>query len=196
MEYLKSQFGHPRGVVGRLVGHVLAIENQERIAWAIQQLDIQADDHVLEIGYGPGLGIHEAALQAAHVAGIDVSEVMLGQARRRDVAGVNAGTIDLHQGDVQHLPFAADNFDRVFAINSLRHWPDTHAGLVEILRVLKPGGTIGIIEQPPERVTEKAVIQQRGDAIRQTLSQTGFRQIKPIDADLKRGWTVCVLARK
>jgi ubiquinone/menaquinone biosynthesis C-methylase UbiE len=194
MEHLKSQFGHPRGVVGWVVGHVLAIENRERIAWAIQQLDIQPADRVLEIGYGPGLGIEQAALHAAHVAGLDVSEVMLSQARRRNAAGVDAGKIDLRQGDVRQLPFADHNFDKVFAINSYHIWPDGHAGLVEIQRVLKPDGAIGIIEQPPETITEAVVMQQRGDAIEKALTQAGFQQIELKCANLKRGWTVCALA--
>ena len=196
MEYLKSQFGHPRGVVGRVVGHVLAFENRERVAWAIQQLDIQPDDHVLEIGYGPGLGIEQAAQQAAHVAGLDVSEIMLNQARRRNAVKLNTGNVDLRQGNVRQLLFADQCFDKVFAINSFHIWPDVQAGLVEIERVLKPGGTIAIIEQPPERVTEDSVIRQRGEAIGQALIEAGFEQTEPIYAELKRGWTVCVLANK
>jgi len=54
-----SQFAHPQGWVGRLVGTILAWKNRERNAWTISMLDIQPDDQVLEIGFGPGQAIQE-----------------------------------------------------------------------------------------------------------------------------------------
>src|SRR5262249_12503284 len=57
------QFGRPTGLVGRLVGLVMAMRysNRERNRRTIELLDIQPDDRVLEIGFGPGLAIEMAA---------------------------------------------------------------------------------------------------------------------------------------
>ena len=142
MASIRSQFGHPHGVMGQIVGWILAMENQERIAWAVQQLDLQPSDSVLEIGFGPGLGIQQALAQVPQgsVAGVDISEVMVAQARRRNAAEVQAGRVDLRQGSADHLPFGDGSFEKVFAINSLHIWPDAQAGLREVQRVLKPGG--------------------------------------------------------
>ena len=61
MNYIYSQFGRPRGIVGRLVGMILAYENRERNEWAVGLLDLKPDDRVLEIGFGPGLAIEQMA---------------------------------------------------------------------------------------------------------------------------------------
>ena len=55
-EAIVRQFGRPTGIVGRLVGLVMATRtsNRERNRRTIELLQIQPDDRVLEIGYGPG----------------------------------------------------------------------------------------------------------------------------------------------
>jgi hypothetical protein len=55
----RSQFGNPHGLGGRIAGWIMATRpsNKERSAWAIDLLDPQPDDAVLEIGYGPGVAI-------------------------------------------------------------------------------------------------------------------------------------------
>src|SRR5262245_47145454 len=129
MSFLVSQFGHPSGLLGRLVGTIMAYENRERNQWAVALLDIQPTDHVLEVGFGPGLAIQEAARLAAKgvVAGVDASEIMLGQARRRNAAAVRAGRVDLRLGSAEALPFPDGAFDKAFVVNSVHHWPDRAA---------------------------------------------------------------------
>ncbi len=61
MKNFNSQFAHPKGLLGRFVGIILALKNRERNAWTISTLDIQPDDQVLEIGFGPGQAIQEIA---------------------------------------------------------------------------------------------------------------------------------------
>jgi ubiquinone/menaquinone biosynthesis C-methylase UbiE len=195
MQSLKSQFGHPRGVLGWIIGLVMAAENRERIHWVMQQLDIHPTDRVLEIGFGPGVAIQQAAAQAAqgYVAGVDLSPIMIRQARTRNFRAVQAGRVDLRRGSVMDLPFEADFFDLAFTINSLHHWPDGEAGLAEMRRVLKPGGTVAIIEQPPSKITEEVLIRERGEVILEAMSQVGFHEVRPVYASLKRGMVVCAL---
>jgi hypothetical protein len=57
---LAQQFRQPAGFLGRLAGFFFRI-NLEGIDWTIGLLDIQSDDHVLEIGFGPGHGIQRVA---------------------------------------------------------------------------------------------------------------------------------------
>lgn len=99
-----GQFGHPSGTLGALAGVVMArrTSNQRRNAWTVQQLDLQPGDHVLEIGYGPGLAIHHAAERTPHgqVVGIDHSQVMQHQARRRNRRALASGRVQLLRGSV------------------------------------------------------------------------------------------------
>ncbi len=62
-ERLVAQFKQPTGSLGRVAGWIMTgrASNRERSRWTVSQLDLEPGDHVLEIGYGPGLGVEDAA---------------------------------------------------------------------------------------------------------------------------------------
>jgi ubiquinone/menaquinone biosynthesis C-methylase UbiE len=76
---------------------------------------------------------------------------MVAAAKRRNAAGVRAGKVDLRYGEVTHLPFADNFFDKIFSINSIYFWTKPLDALHEIRRVLKPGGTLILTFLPTER---------------------------------------------
>ena len=185
-----SQFAHPSGMLGRFVGIILALKNRERNAWTISMLDIQSNDQVLEIGFGPGQAIQEVAKLAPNglVAGIDLSDVMVAQASQRNAAAIRSGRVLLQQGAESPLPFEDNKFNKVFAVNSMQFWSNPIYGLQEVRRVLKPGGRLVITIQPMwakteeevQGVAEKLVFQLKQVGFRQVRLET--RQIKPITA--------------
>ena len=75
---LVGQFHRPHGWGGRAAGWVMAHResNRRRNVWAAGLLDVQPDDRVLEIGFGPGIAIEEMARRATrgHVIGVDHSD--------------------------------------------------------------------------------------------------------------------------
>src|SRR5262249_18494786 len=143
---LLRTFGRPQGLLGRVGGLIMARTNQQCAAWVIDLLDIQPHDRVLEVGFGPGVGIQLLAQSASagYVAGVDYSEAMVAQATARNAQAIERGRVDLRHGSVEHLPFADQSFDKTLAINSMQVWPDAGAGLREMRRVLKPGGSIAL----------------------------------------------------
>ncbi|WP_437762171.1 class I SAM-dependent methyltransferase [Sorangium sp. So ce281] len=193
--YIVSQFGHPRGLVGRLVCAIMAWENRERNEWAVKQIDVQPTDHILEIGFGPGLAIRDMASLASRglVAGVDPSEVVVREARKRNAGAIAAGRVELHQGSVAALPFGDASFDKVLAINSMHHWQDRAAGLREILRVLRPGGMITVIEQSHAKTD---VGRPSGDDLVRYLKECGFQSILVTPGPIRKGATVCAQGTK
>jgi ubiquinone/menaquinone biosynthesis C-methylase UbiE len=141
---LLRMFGRPQGVLGRLGGIIMARMNRNLAGRTIALLDVQPHDRVLEIGFGPGVGIEllSGVVSSGHVAGVDVSEEMVEQARMRNVEAIQRGKVELRRGSVEALPFAPEMFDKAMAINAMQVWPDAVAGLREIWRVLKPGGRV------------------------------------------------------
>src|SRR5262249_13527227 len=105
---------------------------------------VQPSESVLEVGFGPGVGIAFLAKSASAgwVAGIDPSAEMVEQARARNARAIGAGRVELRQGAVKRLPFENATFDKALAINSMQVWSDAVGGLREIHRVLKPGGRV------------------------------------------------------
>lgn len=115
-----------------------------------QALDIQAGEHVLEIGYGTGntmVHLAEAVGDSGTVAGIDVSTGMQQVASKKLTAKGFADRVELRVGDARELPYDDNSFDAVFASFTLELFPlnDIPAVLAEVARVLKSGGRLGVV---------------------------------------------------
>jgi ubiquinone/menaquinone biosynthesis C-methylase UbiE len=87
--------------------------NVTRNRWAVELLDVQPTDRIIELGCGPGVTIAALAARASHglVVGVDHSQVMIAQAGRRNKAAMTAGRVRLINASVQHLTVPNGPFD-------------------------------------------------------------------------------------
>lgn len=113
------------------------------IRQTLRRLPLGAEDSVLDVGCGTG-ALLEALLAAApraRLAGVDLSEDMLEVARRR------LGTsVRLNQARAEALPFEDASFDLVVSTNVFHFIRNPLAALREMIRVLKPAGTVVITD--------------------------------------------------
>jgi SAM-dependent methyltransferase len=185
---IAKKFRSPTGFLGRLVGNAMARNNEPAVNWTVSLLDIQPEDRVLEIGFGPGVGIEYAARKAAHgfVSGVDASETMVKVARKRNAAAIANGTVNLQQGEVSSLPYEDESFNKVMTIHCIYFWTDLITCLKEIRRVMKPDGILAITilpkdtwlkqQQPPVPPPDLFTLYNSGDIV-QLVSDAGFRQV-------------------
>jgi SAM-dependent methyltransferase len=162
---LATQLRCPSGDDGKEVGRRLAMLNVDVNDWALKLLDIQDNDDVLEIGFGPGAALEQAAKKTVgNVAGMELSQVMVDMAKERNADAVAKGKMDLRQGDSSALPFPDDAFDKVFAVNVLYFWEDPLAQLEEILRVMKDDGVLVLVVlfRPYTAEEEEALAEEAG----------------------------------
>ena len=103
-------------------------------------LVVSQGDRVLDGCCGTGDLAIAARAAGADVVGLDFSGAMLEQARRKD------GSIEWIQGDLLELPFEDESFDAATVGFGVRNVADLERGLVELRRVLKSGGRVGILE--------------------------------------------------
>ncbi len=112
-------------------------------------------DRVLDIGCGAGRHAAEACRRGATVVALDMSAPDLKEAHDRlaEVDPEHARSVAL-QGDALRLPFADDTFDRIIIAEVLEHIPSDVAAMVELARVLKPGGLVAatVPRWGPEKV--------------------------------------------
>jgi SAM-dependent methyltransferase len=193
---IRRQFGHPSGVLGWLVGHVMAVKNGERSRWVLDLLDVQPRARVLEVGFGPGIDIRRSAERAGRqglVAGVDHSTVMVRQASRRNAARIRRGQVELCEGSVSTLPYPDATFDRAFSITSVQFWEDPAAGVRELARVLKPGGVVAVAIQPRSAGATEETSRAWGWRLERLLRDAGFVAVRLETRPTRPVSTVCAL---
>ena len=91
---------------------------------------------VLEVGCGTGLILKEVAPLAEYAVGLDISAGMLEYARARQ--------LNVIQSSATAIPFPDNYFDLIYSFKVLAHVPDISLALMEMTRVLKPGGRLAL----------------------------------------------------
>ena len=118
---------------------------------ALALLDPQPGQRILDVGCGVGvdtLALARLVAPAGQVVGLDYSQTMVDEARRR-----SQGTplpVNFEQGDVQRLAYPDATFDRCYADRAFQHLPDPLLALTELRRVLKPGSALVIVDPDHE----------------------------------------------
>jgi SAM-dependent methyltransferase/alkylhydroperoxidase family enzyme len=158
-----------------------------------QHLDVSTGDALLDMACGSGLALELAALRGATCAGIDASARLVAVAQDRNPAA------DLRVGDMGALPWEDDGFDVVTSFRGI--WGTTPGAVAESLRVLRPGGRLGLtvwghIKASPgawamapftlaatPKVEHQAAMVSLGrpGAGEQLLAEVGFTDVRRVD---------------
>ena len=106
---------------------------------------LKEGDSVLEIASGAGyLSIELSKLGKFHITGTDISNDLIEIAK--DNAKSAAVKVEFQQGNVSALPFAADSFNFIVCVLAFKNFKEPIVALKEMYRVLKPGGTVLIMD--------------------------------------------------
>ncbi|XP_007892364.1 demethylmenaquinone methyltransferase [Callorhinchus milii] len=143
-ERLGRQLRKPtKGLWGWLAKQFFERNNAWLEEAAVGLCRIQPQSQVLELGFGPGLGLRAAADRlpgpGGKLYGLDYSEYMHSVASRRLRTEILAGKVRLFLGSVDRIPLEDSQLDTVYHCNCYYFWPDLSAGSREIHRVMKPG---------------------------------------------------------
>ncbi|HEY8283078.1 MAG TPA: methyltransferase domain-containing protein [Chloroflexota bacterium] len=150
-----------------------AIQASKRLM--LERIALAPGEAVLDVGCGPGTDVFamgELVGPAGRLVGLDASEVMIAEARRR-AKEVHA-PITFEVGEARALPFPDGTFDVCRAERLLEHLPDAERALAEMVRVTRPGGRIlafdfdwdTLIIDHPDKETTRTIVRSYSDSIR------------------------------
>jgi ubiquinone/menaquinone biosynthesis C-methylase UbiE len=194
--------------VGRFVLWNMNSRHSKVTDWGLSHVIIEKHYTILDIGCGGGRTVSKLAATAStgKVYGVDYARESVAAATRTNRAWIDTARVEIREGDVLQLPFAADVFDLVTAVETHFWWPDLPRAMREVLRVLKPAGTVVIIAEiykgADTRVAKLAekylplssMAMLNVDEHRDLLGVTGYADIQ-ISTEPRKGW-ICCMARK
>ena len=199
------QYGQPRGLFGKYIGKGMAENNLIDAAWTLDLLDIEPEDRILEIGFGPGISTKIAAEKATKgfVAGIDHSETMVRAAKKLNASYIKAGKMEISSGSVACISYPEDSFDKALSLHSIYFWPSPIEGLQELRRVLKVNGILAITIQPKDAWNElqrNGIVSgalYSGSEIVEMLIGTGFRNVRvELSKNQEKSNLECIIGQK
>lgn len=185
LSILSHQARKPSGFFGRYIMSLLFNKgNADLNLFLKENLDLNSNDQVLEIGFGPGLLINEMAkiTTKGFIEGIDFSEAMVEQATKKNKQFIKDNRVRLQKGDCIKLPFEGNSFDKICSANTIYFWKQPKDNLSEIFRVLKPGGKIVIGFRDNKQMdvlnlSEDIFTTYSQDEVANLLSSIGFSQV-------------------
>jgi ubiquinone/menaquinone biosynthesis C-methylase UbiE len=110
--------------------------------------DLRPGDRVLDVATGSGNAALAAARYGAEVTGVDYVPELLERGRER--AAAEGLEITFAEGDAEDLAFPDASFDAVLSALGVMFAPDQERAAAELVRVCRPGGTIGLVNWTPE----------------------------------------------
>ena len=137
--------------ISKFYDYTLGLLGRKYSRTALERLAVAEGETVLEIGFGTGYCLKWIAKlvgPAGKAYGIDISPAMIERTKKRLEKDGRANRAELCCGDATCLPFSESAFDAVFMSFTLEVFdtPEIRRVLVQIKKVLKPGGRLGIVD--------------------------------------------------
>ena len=160
---IASQLRKPHGALGKETGKMMNKGNKLMNLAAIEQLEIKANDSILEIGMGNGYFVRHilANDNTVQYAGTDFSDLMIEESISNNEEFVRNGQARFTLAEASDLPYKDEFFTKVFTINTIYFWDKPEAVLSEIKRVLKKKGVL-IIALRPRSVMDNIPVTKYG----------------------------------
>ena len=176
--------------------------------WGLKQISIENHYTILDVGCGGGRTVSKLAAIAAQgkVYGIDFSEDSVATTKRANAQWIDLGRVEIRHGSVSQLPFADGMFNLVTAVETHFWWADLPGDMREVLRILKPGGTLIVIAEIYKGMTTGAgkfaekYASRAGMMLlsvaghRELFSNAGYSDVQVVEKR-EEGW-ICGFGRK
>jgi len=205
--YVLRQVRKPDRGIGRLFLWLMNISHSRLTDWGLNHIRVGEEFTILDVGCGGGRTIQKLAAAAPRgtIYGIDYASGSVAASRAKNRALIKAGRVQVEKASVSQLPFPADTFDLVTAVETQYYWPDLVKDMQEILRTLKPGRVLAIIaesykgggalsaaQRPVMKLLNSSSLGVQDQ--RELFARAGYEDVQVLE-ERSKGW-ICVLGRK
>ena len=144
-----SQCSKPTGWLGRFSLWRMNWSHSKLTDWGLRHISIENHYTILDVGCGGGRTVSKLAAIATQgkVYGVDYSDESVAATKRMNAQWMDLGRVEIRLASVSQLPFPDNMFDLVTAVETHFWWPNLAGDMCEVLRVLKPDGTLILIAE-------------------------------------------------
>ncbi len=200
-----NQCRKPKGLFGKWIAKGMNKGHSEMAFWGVTYISFNPRDIILDIGCGGGMIIYNFAqkINGGKVYGIDYSDVSVQVSKKLNEKFIKNGIVEIKKGSVSSLPFSESSFDLVTGFETYYFWPDLINDLKGILNVLRPGGTLLLVNEAYKCNDEK--LRKRNEKwsklgnfpihtpqeMEQFMLEAGFNEIS-INIEEKKGYIAAI----
>lgn len=152
------------------------------------------DEQALDVACGPGTFTRALAPRVKYIYGLDITPAILLQAREA-AEKAELKNLAFLLGDATAIPLPEWSVDLAVCAYSLHHFPDPEAALLEVVRVVEPGGRVALVdivapEEPPRAAANNEIERARDPSHVNTLRQSDLRHLLKASGLRLRAWQV------
>jgi SAM-dependent methyltransferase len=202
--YIAGQLRKPSGLIGRtIIARRFRQLNGSINESTLSALDLESDDSVLEVGFGPGhlMSAMVPLVPAGSVSGVDFSTDMVAVCAKRLRGAVQDGRVELQCADAASLPYGDARFTKACTVNTIYFWSDPSRPFRELHRVLRDGGRL-VVSFSPRATMERVSVAEHGfnlydpEEVGALLRDAGFTAVEMLPGVGPRGEFLCAVASK
>lgn len=203
--FFSEQARRPSGLFGRMAMSIVFDKGNAFLNDFVNELmSVQADDRIIEIGFGTGKLIYKMARQIDKglIEGVDVSSVMVSIAQKRNKKNIAKGMVKIFEGNFDEMPYEKEKFSKACSVNTLYFWPAPVHTAEKIAEILKPNGKLILAFEDIEQLKQRKLNQEvfhiySKDEVQNLLINAGFLNNVSI-VSRKKGKTIfhCAVAIK
>ena len=193
-EKLMEQARSPSGLLGQLMGVLMNLSHGSAYEWGLDHISLEPASAILDVGCGGGRVVQLLVARApqGRVCGLDHSPQMDELARKVNRTLIERGRVEIAHCSVSSLPYADATFDLVTAFETIQFWPHISKDLREVERVLKPSGTLLIVNRCAAPDSEdsswgESLQIHDSEEYRERLAEAGYAHLS-IDDTSKANW--------
>ena len=190
-------------MLGKVFGYLMNKINNDLNKFMLHNLLLDADDEVLEVGFGDGKLIVEIAekLNRGKVVGLDFSETMVRRATKNNRKGIAQGKVELYNASIESMPLDAGSFNKICSANTIYFWPEPDKNIKELYRLLKKNGRI-VLGFRTKQQLERQSFSKHGftlyemQDVKELLNIAGFSEVEIVSKPSNKLESYCAIATK